>query len=59
MSTTPAHASRNPGEAWKLRSTAEGRAKLRTDKQAQLDYFRRVGDAARAAECERELEALA
>lgn len=53
------HANPVAGYADRLRQTEAGRAELRESIIAQAAYYRRIGDAKRAAECEAEAEALA
>lgn len=53
------HANPVAGVAERQRQTEEGRAELRQSMLAQADYYRRKGDAKRAAECADEAEALA
>lgn len=52
------HANVAEGEAARMRTTDEGRAKLRADLKAQAEFFRKKGDVTRAAECNAEAEAL-
>lgn len=52
------HTNAAEGEAARMRTSDEGRAKLRAGLKAQAAFFRKKGDIKRAAECDAEAETL-